>query len=409
MKKRIRKSGFTPIEMLTALSVLSLVLLAFGSMVFSVMNSIPWSKERAIEPRFASKSRWHKEIYHRAEAGLRDAKSRLQTGANGVSIHDRNPSNPKWMAFIGEAGQAIAKGYQSHNSNHSRYDRLDSTLDYVATVRHKLDESGKVLKWGDMNNDGRPEENTTGGESIYVITSEGFGRNGASKALSIEAAKVPPIKAAAALYSKAEATLQGSSTYVQGLDPCGARPVPGVLSMEGVRLNGGPAISGFPSTTVEDSPVHMDVQYQVNQFKRRANHQYNVNSATLQGKDWGSPAPGAAPRDPSSCSLRNIVYFNTNGTYVRLSGGSHGCGILLVEGDLSVHGGFQWYGIILVTGSITFTGGGGKNVTGAVMAGGRVSADLVGGDANIIFCSRAVRDQTDALPLVVLRWVDPFS
>ena len=409
MKKRIRRSGFTPLELLTALSVLSFVLLAFGSMVFSVMNSIPWNKERAIEPRFAAKNGWHKEVYHLVEAGLRDAHSRLQTGTRGIPIHDRNPSNPRWMAFIGAAGQAVAKGYQSHNNNHSRYDRLDSTLDYVVTVRHKLDESGRVLKWGDSNNDGRPEENTNVGESIYVIISEGYGRNGASKALSIEAAKVPPIKAAAALYSKADATLQGSSTYVQGLDPCGGHPVPGVLSMEAVRLNGDPAISGYPSATVEDSPVNIDVQYLVNQFKRKANHQYNVNSTALRGKDWGSPAPGATPRDPSQCSLRNIVYFNTNGTYVRLSGGSHGCGILLVEGDLSVHGGFQWDGIILVTGSITFTGGGGKNVTGAVMAGGRVSADLVGGDANIIFCSRAVGDQTDALPLVVLRWVDPFS
>jgi prepilin-type N-terminal cleavage/methylation domain-containing protein len=409
MKGRIRKTGFTLIELLTALFVLSVALLAFGSMVYSVMNSASRSKERAIELRFASNERPSKAIFQVAEAGLQEARSRLQTGANGSPLHDSMPSNPSWMAFIGEAAKAIEKGYQSHNPNHSRYERLNSTLEYVVTVTHKLDGSGKVLKWGDRNNDGRPEENTTVGESVYVITSQGYSRSGASQSLRIEAAKLPPIQAAAALYTKEEATLQGSSTYVQGLDPCGAHPVPGVLSMEGVRLNGVPTITGSPSAIVEFSPLNIDLQYLLNQFKRRANHQYNVNSVTLPGMDWGSPVPGATQRAPSDCSLRNIVYFNTNDTYVRLSGGSQGCGTLLVEGDLSVHGGFQWYGIILVTGSITFTGGGEKKVSGAVMAGGMVSAGLMGGDANIVFCRRAVRDQTSYLPLVTLRWVELFS
>jgi len=81
----------------------------------------------------------------------------------------------------------------------------------------------------------------------------------------------------------------------------------------------------------------------------------------------------------------------------------------MVEGDLAVHGGFSWYGVVLVTGSITFTGGGGKNVTGAMLAGGTVSADLVGGDANIVYCSGAVNNQTQYVPLITLRWVELFS
>jgi hypothetical protein len=82
---------------------------------------------------------------------------------------------------------------------------------------------------------------------------------------------------------------------------------------------------------------------------------------------------------------------------------------MLVEGDLEVHGGFQWYGVVLVTGSIIFTGGGGKNVTGAVLAGANASADLVGGDANIVYCSTAVNNQTNYMPLVTLRWAEIFG
>jgi hypothetical protein len=379
------------------------MLLTFGPMVYSVMNSASRSKEAAIEVGFPSRNWSHKQIFYVAEAGLQDARSRLQTGASGSPIHDSNPSNPAWMAFIGSAPRIIEKGYQSHNRNHFRYDRLNPTLEYVVTMNHKIDGSGKVLKWGDNNNDGIPEENTTVGESIYVITSQGYSSNGACKSLRIEAARLPPMKAIAAIYAKGDVTLQGSSTYVQGLDPCGAHPVLGVLSMEGVKLNGVPPITGFPSPIVEYSPVNIDVQYLVNQFKRRANYQYHVNSATLQGMNWGSPIPGAAQCAPSDCTLRNIVYFNTNSTYVKLSGGSHGCGTLLVEGDLSVSGGFRWHGVILVTGSIVFAGGSGKSVTGAIIAGGMVSADPMGGGANIIFCSRAVYDQTLSLPLLTLR------
>jgi hypothetical protein len=80
----------------------------------------------------------------------------------------------------------------------------------------------------------------------------------------------------------------------------------------------------------------------------------------------------------------------------------------LVDGDLNVNGGFQWYGIILVTGSVVFSGGGEKNVTGGILAGGTVSADVVGGDASIVYCSQAGNQPND-LPLITLRWVELFS
>jgi hypothetical protein len=124
---------------------------------------------------------------------------------------------------------------------------------------------------------------------------------------------------------------------------------------------------------------------------------------------WGTPVEGFTQQDALSCTERKIVYFNTNSSYVKLTAFTNGCGILMVEGDLAVQGAFHWYGVVLVTGSITFTGGGAKNVTGAMLAGSTVSADLVGGDANILYCSSAVRNQTQYMPLITLRWVELFS
>ena len=89
---------------------------------------------------------------------------------------------------------------------------------------------------------------------------------------------------------------------------------------------------------------------------------------------------------------------------IKLAGGTSGCGILLVEGDLNLDGGFSWYGPVIVTGSVTYAGGGNKHLTGAILAGGSVNGDLLGGNANLVYCSTAISDQTQNLPLQILSW-----
>lgn len=366
----------------------------------------------ATELKIAANDRTSKRVFYVSEAGLEDARSRLQTGSSGFPIYDTQFSNPSWMAFVGTEEKSAEKGFQSGNGNHVRYDQLNPAMNYVTTVTHKLDGSGNILKWGDSNDDGIPEENTTVGRNIFVITSEGYDSTGASKPLRIEAAQVPDITVPAALYTKAHTTIQGTSTYVLGTDACGGSDVPGIITMQDVGTNGNPTITGAnPSAIVEHSPKNIDIQAMIDGFKNKkfiTNH-YNVNSATLTGMTWGTPVEGITQQDAMSCTERKIVYFNTSSTYVKLSAFTNGCGILMVEGDLAVQGGFHWYGVVLVTGSITFTGGGGKNVTGAMLAGGTVSADLVGGDANIVYCSGAVNNQTQYMPLITLRWVELFS
>jgi len=368
----------------------------------------------ATELKIAANDRTSKRIFYVSEAGLEDARSRLQVGASASPIYDNHSTSAGWTAFIGDEPKSVSKGYQSWNAMHARYGRLNPSMDYVTTITHKLDGSGNILLWGDSNVDGIPDENTILGENIYVITAEGYDSDGASKPLRIEAVKAPPITAPAALYTKADTTIQGTSTYVLGTDPCDNRPVPAIISMQDVFQNGNPTILGANSQVsggpIEDnSSKNIDIQAMIDRFKKSVTDSYNVNSATLTGMTWGSPTEGITQQDPLSCTERNIVYFNTNQTYVKLSAFTNGCGILMVEGDLAVQGGFHWYGVVLVTGSITFTGGGGKNVTGAMLAGGTVSADLVGGDANIVYCSAAVRNQTQYMPLITLRWVELFS
>lgn len=189
--------------------------------------------------------------------------------------------------------------------------------------------------------------------------------------------------------------------------------VPGIITKVDVNLNGNPDIrgedQGVNRPIIEHSTIDILVQQKVNEFSKQANYSYNVTSEVWTGMHWGTPVPGGTQQSPTSCNERNIVYFNTNGTFIRLESFTSGCGMLLVDGDLYVHGGFNWYGVIYVTGSIIFSGGGGKNVTGAIASGGTVSADIAGGDANILYCSRAIRGQTEDMPLITLRWLELFS
>jgi len=93
---------------------------------------------------------------------------------------------------------------------------------------------------------------------------------------------------------------------------------------------------------------------------------------------------------------------------LKLAGNSHGAGILLVDGNLELNGGFTWYGVIIVTGALDYTGGGEKNVTGGILTGeaATVQVDL-GGNAGILYCSEvADRLKKIVSPLRMTRWKD---
>jgi len=76
-----------------------------------------------------------------------------------------------------------------------------------------------------------------------------------------------------------------------------------------------------------------------------------------------------------------------------MSGGSKGCGVLVVDGDLVLSGNFDFVGVILVAGSVTFNGGGGKkNLHGALLTPGTISGSdgSMGGSIELQYSSQAV-------------------
>lgn len=348
-----------------------------------------------------------------AESGVEEARARLKMEAVGP-INDGHPSQVQWSAFIGSEVKARGKGYESGNAMHVRTGSLQSTLDYTVRIGHQTDAAGNISYFGDSDGDGANERNTTSGKNIYTISSLGF-VGGAFRTIDAEVTRIPPITSPAALYVEAATTVQGNTSII-GTDGCGLSDLPGVVTTQApgsVTMHGQPLIAGSDGTipNIVYNATDLDVQSIVDAFKDAPDYSYAVGSATHTGTTtpgpgdgWGTPIPGMTLQDPSSCSQTTIVYYDTDETDITLSGGVTGCGILLVEGDLELHGDFSWHGIVVTTGSIIFTGGGNSNITGAMMAGGSADGDLIGGNTNIIYCSSAVTDQTEGRPLKILSW-----
>jgi Tfp pilus assembly protein PilX len=354
------------------------------------------------------------QAFYAVQAGGEEARARLK--ANAIHpVHDGYPTQTQWRAYVGSLEKTKETGYNSGNSMHARYDSIASDLGYTVQIRHQTDTAGSILYWGDADGDGVHERNTTAGENIYVVTSYGS-TGGSNKYIETEMTRMPAITVPSALYVEATTTIQGSNTYVIGVNACGSTNKAGIVTTENpgsVTFLANPHVTGVGGgePNIAYNGTDMDVQSVVDSWKGLADFSYTVgsttHSATSQpgpGDAWGTPTPGSTLQDPSSCSCSNIVHYDTGGTYIQLSGGVSGCGILLIEGDLDVHGDFSWYGPVLVTGSVVFTGGGNKNITGALIAGGSAVVDVTGGNANIIYCSSAISDQTRNRPLRLLGW-----
>jgi hypothetical protein len=122
-----------------------------------------------------------------------------------------------------------------------------------------------------------------------------------------------------------------------------------------------------------------------------------ASCGTVTGTAFGT-FPGGLP-DSSAGSVPQVTYIPGS---VRLSGNDTGSGILIIDGDLDVHGGLAFYGLILVRGRIAFTGGGSQNVNlyGSILAGEDVNvqdvaiSDVIGGSFNFQYDSCALRQPT---------------
>lgn len=191
------------------------------------------------------------------------------------------------------------------------------------------------------------------------------------------------------------------------------------------------ATEGNSYTIVGDPPLERDStvtqetfttfgDYDIEELKAMASHviaggqlypqaSYNADGSCNRAdpNNWGLPSTG----DPCS-NYFPIIYSEGS---MGLNSNRSGQGILIVEGDLTMNGSFQFYGIVIVTGRFNRgEGGGGFRFHGAMMVGGGSLGDsYIDGQPNIQFSTCSVTralEENDAVsrlfPVQQRSWID---
>ena len=346
------------------------------------------------------------QAFYVAEAGVNEFMGRFRAGAAN-QISDSDPSNPAWKLLLAKyPGKGATQiGYVSEDPN--SIPSLQNQMDFGVEIKHKMDETNQVIKYA--------------GIPIYMLKSYGFTVDGGNKVLEVELIKSPGYDPPSALYSEMPMHIHGSSAYINGTDACGTTNKPGITTTTAttppITESGNPLINGSPPKVTQASsppPINLPIKEMLDYLKGDANFKYSYNeNQTLTGYSdgWGAPTSSDTTVPITYTGPMNIVYFNMQGTQtLKLAGDSHGAGILLVEGNLEIDGGFTWYGIILATGAVKCAGSGQKNVTGGIMAGGNATIGIsIDENTGILYCSDVSNKLKDIIPpLKITRWREIF-
>ncbi|HWR49833.1 MAG TPA: hypothetical protein VN428_01920 [Bryobacteraceae bacterium] len=280
-------------------------------------------------------------------------------------------------------------------------------------------------------------------QSVWRLTSLAVTPLGSRRMLQMEVAQNPPLMTNAAVDSEDHVTLNGKLD-INGFDYCSCdtskcvtnsttkiTTCPGragkvcdntkwaIYSHGTVDKpnNSETLIAGRTPPVAQEQEWDYDIPGMIERFKdgavNVANAPYNwtCNPAcgTHSSQVFGIPPrfppnPVDAPlSDPSLGAVSSqITYIPGDAT---LTSSAKGNGILIVDGDLDIHGGMQFYGLIIVKGVIKFTGGGSDktNIYGAVLAGQKSLVDnTLGGSAVINFNACALNQNETPQPPIML-------
>ncbi|HWR37543.1 MAG TPA: hypothetical protein VN622_16900 [Clostridia bacterium] len=301
-------------------------------------------------------------------------------------------------------------------------------------------------------------------QSVWRLTSLAVTPLGSRRMLQMEVAQSPPIMTNAAVDSEDHVTLNGKLD-INGFDYCSCQMDKCVTTTTTtgsgsnavtVKSTTCPSREGkvcdntkwaiFSSSTVEapnssetltsgrTPPVaegqnwEHDIPAMIERYKDGA-----VNVARTPSYNW-TCTPSTTPGASDECGTHSNQVFgirpkfppeydeydvpvsdpalgqaNPQITYIpgdaMLTSSASGNGILIVDGDLDIHGGMEFYGLIIVRGVVKFTGGGSEktNIYGAVLAGKRSLVDnTLGGSAAINFNACALAQKQTPQPPMML-------
>jgi Tfp pilus assembly protein PilX len=396
------------------------------------------------------------QAFNVAEAGTAEARARLSISKTADDYAGDPAGSPDewWSAYILTDTSFVPSNEDSNYTNYiptaaahtnttHTVNSLQTEISYAVKIRHKREfdaeeaghtvgaphyydndldtntndatDPGNIIYYGY----GDPTDNTkiceftigagTGlGNPVEIIT--GHGKAGGSfKTIQTEVTKALPPPILATLYGKDTTTINGSSGSFSGIDECGvAAPIdPVYVYNADTPTDPGPPPIYTPSNIVETSPptyagagsppaaqeggIDIDITGYVDSMKDSATEiiTSDQNSGGYGGvDDYVTCYCNSTLFHPAGLDMRNLT----------------GYGMLLVEGDLTLSGGFNWYGLVIVTGTLTLNGGGaGINIRGAAM--GNQTVDINGG-LDLRYDSCEITNAMLGQGLKIITWAD---
>lgn len=318
-----------------------------------------------------------------------------------------------------------------------------------------------VLNWGSGSYNGMvvgtsvtTTGNATGGgwyrrsvqrlsQMVYIVRTDGFSSDSSSRQRVGALLRLKPLafNINAALRTQGQTKIGGSS-LINGQDvtpaswtgcPALSPTLPGIrmpdptqVSTSGCSPSGNPpnypCINGAPQDVVADPTITSENLSKVGDipFDSLKNYASKIitngnppaTGPTLTGSvcntadlyNWGDPLVPTAPCG----SYFPIIWSNVS---LSLQGG-YGQGVLIVNGDLKVTGGFEFYGPVLIKGTLSTQGTGGHFNGGVIAANINLAQDVILGNAVVNFSSCAlIRTLTSSASAFAMRdrsWVNLY-
>jgi Tfp pilus assembly protein PilX len=308
------------------------------------------------------------------------------------ALRVENLASTDTISFSDELNSSTRKGANS------ALDGYSATTDDTALASGTMNNVSYAAYLSNDSADGT--SNTSDSNGKVMITSVASGPNNSKAQVQIVVSASPPPSSPATVYSKGDVTGNGSSLTINGNDACGAGTALAPIYTKDpatTNLNGSPTLSGSPSTP-QHGNLDIDIPGYIDSLK--------ANATTILTEDQNGPTYGSATNYVTVYSDTNNPPNNQGLKLQNVTG----YGILLVEGDLTLGGGFQWNGLILATGSVTLNGGGGGiNIQGLVFTGTSTLTDITVNGGNVIgYDSCKVKKSFAGSPLRVVNWKQSY-
>lgn len=258
-------------------------------------------------------------------------------------------------------------------------------------------------------------------EQVFLVRSEGFSADSTARQQVGMLVRLKPFDIVFTAALKVQgATRIGGNSFIDGNDsqPSGwadcdstVAPLAGLTvddsSLVDIQCpNESDCLGGSPlvqvDTTISDSSMTTFGELNFDDLASLANKTlgtgpYNGIGPVVDGSgecatslilNWGDPL------DPTAaCGNYFPILHAPSGT--KLTGGA-GQGILLVDGDLEVQGGFEFYGLVIITGILKTAGTGGHFNGGVIAANVNLDQNTVLGNALVSYSSCAVQQSLNS-------------